>query len=206
MRSYGSFPVVVKRTTSRNSEGLYSTVIETVYVSGTEPKNITGTSTDSGNVVTVENESYGPGLIKQTVTTETKSEIDEQTGLEILPSTTFDEQTSYVELDIRQHPNFASLKATGWDDEKGEFLPSSPHYGITSYIVGSTQVTVTTYHRSQPSSSYALVGTKQAPGGGFGGTNNWLVIGTSRKKSGENLYAKEITYLYSAKGWSSDIY
>lgn len=206
MRSYGSLPVVIKRTTTRNSDGFYSTVTETVHSSANVPNTSIGDDIDSEIVTTVENESYGAGLTKQTVTTETRSLVDSTTGVEQVPATTYDEQTSYVELDIRQHPNFSSLKATGWDEEKGEFLPTSPHYGVTSYIVGSTQVTVTSYHRSQPSSSYTLVGTKAAPGGGFGGANNWLVVGTSRRKVGENLYAKEIVYLYSAKGWDNAIY
>lgn len=206
MTVFGSLPVVLKRTTVRNTDGLYSTTTETVYETSSLPTLNVGDGVDGETVTTMENESYGLGLTKQTLTTETKSQIDSETGLEVVPSTTYDEQTSYVELDIRQHPDFTTLKATGWDEEKGEFLPTSEHYGITSYIVGSTQVTVTSYHRSQPSSSYTLVGTKAAPGGGFGGTNNWLVIGTSRRKVGENLYAKEIVYLYSAKGWSSAIY
>ncbi len=206
MRSYGTLPVVIKRTTTRNSDGFYSTVTETVHATGSVPNTLAGDEIDSEIVTTVENETYGAGLTKQTITTETRSLVDSESGLEQVPATTYDEQTSYVELDIRQHPNFSTLKATGWDDEKGEFLPTSPHYGVTSYIVGSTQVTVTSYHRSQPSSSYTMVGSRSAPGGGFGGANNWLVIGTSRRKVGENLYAKEIVYLYSAKGWSTAIY
>lgn len=206
MRSYGSLPVVIKRTRTRNSDGFESTVIETVHSDNALPNTSIGDSVDSEIVTTLERETYGAGLTKQTLSTETRSSIDEVSGVERVPSTTFDETTSYVELDIRQHPNFASLKSTGWDDEKGEFLPTSKHYGVTSYIVGSTQVTVTSYHRSQPSSGYQSVGGVGAPGGGFGGARNWIVVGSGRRKVGENLFAKEIVYLYSAKGWDADIY
>jgi hypothetical protein len=205
MTSFGDLPVVLKRTTTRNTDGYYSTVTETVYATNALPSLNVGDSIDSEVITTLENETYGLGMTKQTITTETRSLLDGE-GVEIVPDTEFSEQTSYVELDIRQHPSFATLKASGWDDEKGEFLPTSQYYGVSGYIVGSTQVTKTSFHRSQPSSDYGLVGSLGAPGGGFGGTNNWLIIGSSRRKVGENLYAKELVYLYSARGWDTTIY
>ena len=117
-----------------------------------------------------------------------------------IPGTTYDEQTSYVELDIRQHPDFASF--TGWDNENKEFTSTSKYYGITSYIVGSTTVTKTEYFGSQPASNYTSVGSLGTPGGGYSGAGKWLIIGSGRRKIGDNLYARETVYLYSAKGFN----
>lgn len=122
-----------------------------------------------------------------------------------VPSTTYDEDTSYIELSIQQHESFSGWSAD-WDEEKGEFKPSSDKYGITSFIVGSTVVTKTEYSTSQPSSRYNDVGTLEAPGGGYAGSNNWLIIGCSRRKISDGLYARETKYLYSAKAFNTDLY
>lgn len=133
--------------------------------------------------------------------------IYENTVIDVpsIPSTTYDEQTSSIELPIQQHPSFASWSAD-WDSEKDAFKPESDKYGVTSYIVGSTVVTKTEYFGSQPSSRYSDVGTLEVPGGGFGGSNQWLIIGTSRRKIGDGLYSRETQYLYSAKAYNTDIY
>lgn len=125
---------------------------------------------------------------------------------EDVPSDTYDEDTSYVELDIRQHPKWESDFQSHWDDDQGEFRSTSPYYGITSYIVGTTVVTKTQYFASQPASLYESVGTLSTPGGGFTGTNKWLIIGTSRRKVGDQLFVRETRYLYSAKEYNTTIY
>lgn len=121
-----------------------------------------------------------------------------------LPETTVTEQTSQMEVDIQQHPDFAEWE-DDWDAENQRFLASSDKAGISSYIVGSTTVTVTTYYSSKPSAPYEDVGKTDSPGGDYGSANNWLVIGATRQKVG-NYWAVEKTYLYSAKAWNTDVY
>lgn len=121
-----------------------------------------------------------------------------------LPATAYIEQTSTMEVDIREHPNFSDW-ASDWDSENNEFLPSSTKYGIKSYIKGTTTVTVRSFYTSKPSSDRGNIGTIQNPGGDYTGTNKWLLTGSNRSQQGP-LWVKENTFLYSAKDWNEDIY
>lgn len=182
--------------------------IEEIYctwASRTSNTPLIGTTSNGYKLVSAVQEQGDNETCKLTLTWEKPN--DTEFGEENpIPSTTYDEQTSYTELDIRQHPQFESIFSADWDDENNQFTSSSSLYGVTSYIVGSTVVTKTEYFGSQPSSVYASVGTLDTPGGGYGGAGKWLIIGSSRRKVGDNLYARETQYLYSAKSWNTDIY
>jgi len=121
-----------------------------------------------------------------------------------LPDTTYAEQSSQVEVDIREHPNFSDW-ADDWDDDNERFVLSSDKAGIKSYIKGTTTVTVTTYYNSKPSSDRNNIGKIQNPGSDYSGTNNWLLVGCNRSKQGP-IWVMAKTYLYSAKAWNTDIY
>lgn len=121
-----------------------------------------------------------------------------------IPATAYIEQSSQMEVDIREHPNFSDW-ADQWDQENERFLPSSSKSGIKSYIKGTTTVTVRSFYASKPSSDRANIGTIQNPGSDYSGTNNWLLVGSNRSQQGP-LWIKENIYLYSAKAWDEDIY
>lgn len=159
-----------------------------------------GSTSESLPLISASQEQIPGNLCRITLIYETNNQDPES-----LPSTTYDEQTSMVELPIQQHPSFGSWSSQ-WDDEKGEFKSDSSKYGITSYIVGSTTVTKTEYFGSQPSSRYSEVGSLEAPGGGYGDSSKWLIIGGGRRKLGDGLYCRETVYLYSAKAYDADIY
>lgn len=121
-----------------------------------------------------------------------------------IPATTYNEQSSQVEVPIQEHPNFSDW-AADWDDANQRFFPSSDKYGITSYIKGTTTVTVTSYFTSKPTDDRSNIGKIQSPGGDYSETNQWLLVGANRSKQGANWVMAK-TYLYSATEWSSDIY
>ena len=121
-----------------------------------------------------------------------------------LPETTYAEQSSQIEVDIREHPNFSDW-ADDWDDDNERFKLSSDKAGIKSYIKGTTTVAVTSYYNSMPSDDRANIGKIQNPGGSYSGANKWLLVGANRSKQGP-IWVMQKTYLYSAKDWNSDIY
>lgn len=121
-----------------------------------------------------------------------------------LPAKTAVEQTSQIEVPIQEHPDFASW-AADWDSENQRFLASSDKAGITSYIKGSTTVTVTEYFSSKPASPFEDVGTLDSPGADYGSADNWLVIGATRQKVG-NYWTVERVHLYSAVPYNPDVY
>lgn len=194
----GSLPVTLK-TTTVVQKGLQTKTVEKVHNSGAEPAQSIGAIVSGLKVINYTNEPYGGGFIKQTV-------VYEGAESEELPATTYESQGGAIELDIRQHPDWETTFKADWDENKGEFKPTSAYYGITSYLVGTVSVTKTEYFSSQPDDDYALIGTLAVPGGGYSGAGKWLIIGTSRSKQGEGLYTKQTTYQYSAKEWNADIY
>jgi hypothetical protein len=202
MTTYGdaNLPITLK-TTTVVQEGLTTKTVEKVHDSDSIPAVTIGAVVSGLKIINYANEPYGAGLTKQTITYEGADSVGNP-----LPSTTYDSQGSMVELDIRQHPDWATEFEPDWDADKGEFIPTSPYYGISSYIVGSVTVTKTEYFATQPTDRYEDIGTKETPGGGYTGTNKWLIIGTSRRKVGEALYTRETQYLYSAKGWNTTVY
>lgn len=138
-----------------------------------------------------------PGGLCEIVTTYTAAATS-------VPDTTYTEQSSQIEVDIREHPNFSDW-SDDWDDENERFKLSSDKAGIKSYIKGSTTVTVTSYYTSKPSTDRDNIGKRQTPGGDYGSADNWLLVGCNRSKQG-TLWVMQKTYLYSAKPWSEDIY
>lgn len=126
------------------------------------------------------------------------------TGEDGVPATTYTENSSVMEEPIQAHPDFDDWSAD-WDDEAGAFKPGTSKYGTTSYLVGTTTVTVTSYYTSKPAAPYGDIGSLETPGGGYGGTDKWLVVGANRGKSGA-YWTVSKEYQYSAKGWDTDIY
>jgi hypothetical protein len=123
-----------------------------------------------------------------------------------IPSTTYDEQTSYVETPIQQHPQWEATLSETWDYDAKDWLEGSPYIGVYHFIEGSTTVIKTEYFGSKPASNYLMVGRLELPGGGYVGNNKWLVIGSNRRKIGDNLYARETVYLFKAEGYDTTIY
>jgi len=199
--TYGSLPITIKTTTIVQN-GLTQRIVETLHESASVPVVAINSVVSGLRVTSVQNDPETAGIVKQTVTYEGTTTSD----LPTLPATTYESQGSMVELPIQQHPDWATTLKADWDEAKGEFKPTSAFYGMTSYIVGSVSVTRTEFFRSQPTDDYADIGTLETPGGGYTGTNKWLVISTSRRKLSEGLYSKEKTFLYSAKGWNTTIY
>lgn len=126
------------------------------------------------------------------------------TDFDELPDTTVVEQSSQEQVDIREHPNFGDWSAE-WDAEAEAFLPSSSKYGISSYIKGTTTVTVTEYFASKPASRRNDIGTLDSPSVDYGSAENWLIIASTRQQQG-TFWTRQTTYLWSAKPWNADIY
>jgi len=152
---------------------------------------------DSTFIATSVERNRKPGGLCEIVTTYTAPATE-------LPDTTYTEQSSQIEVDIREHPNFSDW-ADDWDDDNERFKLSSSKAGIKSYIKGTTTVTVRSYYNSKPSSNRSDIGKIQNPGSDYSGSSNWLMIGSNRSKQGP-IWVKENVYLYSAKAWDSDIY
>jgi len=109
-----------------------------------------------------------------------------------VPETTWSENSSQMEVDIKLHPNYDEA----WEEDKA---------GVDSYIVGTTTVTKSEYFTSKPSSDRSSLGTRRSPGGDYGSSANWLLIGSNRTKQGE-YWVRSNTYLYSELPWDNDIY
>jgi len=138
-----------------------------------------------------------PGQLAQITTTYTSTAT-------ALPSTTYNEQSSQIEVPIQEHPNFGDW-AADWDSDNQRFIDSSDKAGIASYIKGTTTVTVTSYYTSKPTDDRSSIGKIQSPGGDYSESNQWLLVGANRSKQGAT-WVMQKTYLYSATEWNSDIY
>jgi hypothetical protein len=212
LRSYGnSLNGGVTRKITYNLTNTGNQYIEEIYCNWSSRNSNTpliGTTNGEGyKLISAQQEQGDNATAKITLTWEKADGTTFAEGTSNpIPATTYDEQTSYTELDIRQHPQFESTLSDDWDEDNNQFNSSSQWYGVTSYIVGSTVVTKTEYFGSQPPSNYQMVGKLDTPGGGYTGANKWLVIGSGRRKIGDNLYARETQYLYSDKGWDTTIY
>lgn len=117
-----------------------------------------------------------------------------------LPDPTVVENTSQDRAPIQQNPNFSGW-ASYWDAANKRFLDGTPMAGVTDYIIGSTTVTVTTYYNSLPAFNPSIIGQLQSPGGDYGTSDNWLVIGNTRQQQ-NNFWVVQTTYRYSAAGWN----
>jgi hypothetical protein len=179
----GVFTVTI--TCDWTDRGTYTSALNSAYPS------------DSAFIATTVERTQKPGGLCEIVTTYTSPATT-------LPDTTYAEQSSQVEVDIREHPNFSDW-ADDWDDENERFNLTSTKAGIKSYIKGTTTVTVTSYYNSMPSDDRANIGKIQTPGGSYSGTNSWLLVGANRSKQGP-IWVMSKTYLYSAKDWDTDIY
>ena len=132
---------------------------------------------------------------------------DEPAASEPVPKDEVSESGSTVEVDIRQHPQFAAEFASHWDSDKLQFQPSAPAYlqGVTKYVVGTGQVAITTFSRSRPDTVQASLGKKLNPGHGLGQEGHWLVITGGVNKRG-SWWARTLVYQYSATVVPDEIY
>jgi hypothetical protein len=123
-----------------------------------------------------------------------------------VPPTEFNESTTSMEKAIPAHPDFEEKFEQFWDKEKGEFLQDSPYRGISSYSVGTTQITITEYFRNKPSTLREEIGTlRNPPGEGGSGNGKWLLIGSNRSQRGQ-FWSRDNVYLYNRDKWNADIY
>ena len=127
------------------------------------------------------------------------------TDFDILPPPTAVEQSSQQEVPIQEHPHFSDWLAD-WDATNNQFISTSTKYGISSYLKGTTTVTVTQYFYQQPLTKMADIGCTEMPLGTWpGSAQNWLIIASTRQQQNQN-WTSQTTYLYSFKEWNSDIY
>ena len=202
LTKYGTIPVSGIRTSDTYTYAETSTTRVTSYLfdiaTGSPPAPNIGIPNNGWTNTGVAQEPQGSGVVKYTYTS--------IASVVAIPPTTYQESTTYNELDIRQHPNWAADFAADWDEDAEAFKPSSPFYGVTSYIVGTTNVTKTVFSATQPNPQFATVGKTEAPGGDYTDASKWLIVGTSRSQKSESLFAVDTDYLYSAIGWNSTIY
>ena len=117
------------------------------------------------------------------------------TDFDVFPADTAVEQSSQQEVPIQEHPNFSDW-SSDWDASNNQFLSTSTKYGISSYLKGTTTVTVTEYFYSQPNTKMADIGCTEMPMGTWpGSAQNWLIIASTRQQQNQN-WTRQTTYLY----------
>lgn len=136
-----------------------------------------------------------------------------------LPSTREVDNTTYEEVDVRLNPAFSSVTAAERREIEAALLENRAPSGlgatattlyekllggVTSYIVGTTERTVTEYSWSEPSDVTSDVGTIDAPPGVI--SSSWLCVSGSKQLEGGGYWSRTKTHRYSANGWDSDLY
>jgi hypothetical protein len=136
-----------------------------------------------------------------------------------LPTTKEVDNTSYEEVDVRLHPNYASVTATERREIDAALLENRAPSGlgatatelygkllsgVTSYIVGTTERTVTEYAWSEPSDVTSDVGTIDAPPGII--SSSWLCVSGGKQQESGGYWSRTKVHRYSARGWDSDLY
>lgn len=196
---------VSTKTTRRKTLGVYTVTKEItcdVGSVGSLTPSLGSTISDGGKTyfLTESGDETLPGsLSKITLVYSAQGTEDDE-----LPATSYNESVSTMEVDIKLHPDFSDWE-DDFDSEKEAFKPGTPKYGITSYLVRTRTVTKSEYFSGDPGGDEADGCTIESPGGGFGGSGKWLNLGSSRSKQGD-IWIRETTYLYSGKGWDSEIY
>lgn len=123
---------------------------------------------------------------------------DDGGGTQPVPETEYSESGSTIEIDIQQHPDWDNFKQY-WDEDLGRFGESAPAWlrGQSKYIVGSSMLTVTTYHATEPSDVQGDLGKIiDPPGRGFSG--HWLTISGGKNKRGP-WWARTLNYQFSSE-------
>lgn len=137
---------------------------------------------------------------------------------ETLPQDRFTENAVMEEVDVRRHPNYDAVNETERNeieralDEKdapsglgsaATELYEKLRAGVTSYVVGSVEVTWSFHTVSQPSTVESLLGTISSPPGTA--SNRYLIVGGGVNQEGW-YWVKTLVYRYSDKNWDSDLY
>ena len=126
-----------------------------------------------------------------------------------LPATTYVEQTSTQQVDIRLHPNFSDWvsywDATNEEFPQGTIISGQNFGGVKDFIVGSTTITMTEYFESMPASNHGHIGKLQCPNEAYGTAANWLIVGSTRQQQGY-FWIRETVFEFSAIGWNTQIY
>lgn len=129
---------------------------------------------------------------------------------------------SGIEIPLPRHPNFETTypafdgdaMADHWDDNLARLVLPASHAGIalgmqgmSSFVVGSYQVTHIEYFLGSPTTIQGTVGTKAVPPGEAGTADNWLVIsGGKREPDGRSPFGQRtLVYLYSEDPGFPDI-
>jgi len=201
--------ILQKRGLKLNADGDSEYYFEYISPSGTAfnypalGSVLTGISGISGNYKLVRAES--DGLQKQGYYSKKLSYVlkrDEQ-DLPVGSYTTYSESAAAAVVPITQHPDFETLSGThGYDPTIGLL---GDRFGINIWYKPSVQVTKREFSTSNLTSRFEDIGTLETPGGGYGGANKWLVVGTTRSKAPDGN-TRETTYLHSAEPWPTDIY
>jgi hypothetical protein len=123
-----------------------------------------------------------------------------------VPTTEVSENGTVIEVDIRQHPKFWTDWSQHWDFDKEQFKSSAPAYlkGVTKYVVGSSQVSVTQFFRGKPADVQGSLGKRENPPG-FSQGGHWLVVGGGRSKQGP-WWTRTLVYQYSSTAVPTQIY
>lgn len=86
----------------------------------------------------------------------------------------------------------------------GDAVPEAIR-GMSSYLVGTGQVTVVEYSYSTPTSVLEESGKRSVPPGYSGTVANWLLLSASRQQAGA-YWTRRLVYQYSAKDISDVVY
>lgn len=86
----------------------------------------------------------------------------------------------------------------------GEAVPESIR-GMSSYVVGSGQVTVIEYYYNEPATVLEQSGKRSVPADYDGTTDNWLVLSAVRQREGA-FWTRRIVYQFSSKKISGAVY
>ncbi len=138
------------------------------------------------------------------------------TDFATLPADVIDENGSAIEVPIFQHPSWDdsdvfdpeeklwqvgdTVQEGGTPPASGVFIgftPDSIWFGVSKYVVGSYQVSVTSYSFTPVKSDDGTVGTQAVPTGYAGDAENWLIMTSHAGRSGP-FYTLTVVYQYSA--------
>lgn len=131
-----------------------------------------------------------------------------------VPAPEWSEAASGVDVDIRQHPEWATganLKQY-WDFTLNRPSESAPAWfrGMTRYIGGAGQFNLTTYSRAKYPATFNLIGKRLDPdavasGLNIGNDGKWLCIGATRGNR-YAFYYRQLTFQFSATDWPTQVY
>jgi hypothetical protein len=131
-----------------------------------------------------------------------------------LPATEWVEAAAGVDVDIRQHPQWATGHTFRqyWDFAQNQFKDSAPAYlrGLAKFIGGAGQFVLTQYSRTPYGSTFSLIGKRLNPDDvdsalEVGDAGKWLCIDASRGKR-LAFYYRQLVLQYSATDWPTEVY